>query len=67
MSKLETKNKAIPVVTVQGITANKDFFSGFFNSENIINKGDFIYLEERHSPRNENCLSCLRRSHSWPP
>ena len=44
MSKLETKNKAIPVVTVQGITANKDFFSGFFNSENIINKGDFIYL-----------------------
>ena len=67
MSKLETKNKAIPVVTVQGITANKDSFSGFFNSENRINKGDFIYLEERHSPRNENCLSCLRRSHSWPP
>ena len=46
MSKLETKNKAIPVVTVQGITANKDFFSGFFNSENIIKKGDFIYLVE---------------------
>ena len=46
MSKLETKNKAIPVVTVQGITANKDFFSGFFNSENIINKGDFSFLGE---------------------
>ena len=62
MSKLETKNKAIPVVTAPGITENKDSFFGFFNSENIINKGDFIYLEERHKPNDQFNLEFVNES-----